>query len=103
MNGQHREVLDNPPSRTLMMSVDIEELENRLRQEMNEKVVAFERQLRKMQQEYQQNADQVHMMQQQVEQDSLEVGDRREALEQASASERAELTRQSDEIKRVKN
>ena len=59
------------------------ELESRLRQEMNEKVGAFEEQLRKMQQEYLQSAYGFQGMQQQGE--------------QVSASERTELTLQLDE------
>ena len=61
------------------------ELESRLRQEMNEKVGAFEEQLRKMQQDYPQSADIFKRMQQQEE--------------QVSASERIELTLQQDEVK----
>ena len=66
---------------------------------MNDKGRAFEEVLRKMQQEYQRNADGVKRMHQQVEQDSVEVERRREALERASASERAELIPQLDEVK----
>ena len=74
-----------------MRSVDIEELENKLRQERNEKVGAFDGQLRKMQQKYQHNTDEVQIKHLQVGQDSLE------------ASEHAELTRQLDDVRRVKN
>ena len=54
----------------------MEELENRLRQEMNEKVGAFQDQLRKMQQDYRQSADGFQGMQQQGEQ--VSVGERTE-------------------------
>ena len=55
---------------------------------MNEKVGAFEEQLRKMQQDYPQSAYGFQGMQQQGE--------------QVSASERTELTLQLDEVKRIK-
>ena len=55
---------------------------------MNEKVGAFEGQLRKMLQDYPQSADEFQGMQQQGE--------------QVSAGERTELTLQLDEVKRVK-
>ena len=55
---------------------------------MNEKVEAFEEQLRKMQQDYPQSADIFQRMQQQEE--------------QMSASERTELTLQHDEVEMVK-
>ena len=61
------------------------ELESRLRQEMNEKVGAFEEQLRKIQQDYPQSADGFQGMQQQ--------GD------QVSAGEHTELTLQLDVVK----
>ena len=75
-------------SRASVRFVDMAELENRLRQEMNEKVGVFEEQLRKMQQDYPQSADRFQRMQQQEE--------------QVSASERNELTLQQDEEKMVK-
>ena len=54
--------------RASVRSIDMEELESRLRQEMNAKVEAFEEQLRKMQQDYMQSADRFQRMQQQKEQ-----------------------------------
>ena len=74
--------------RTSVRSEDMAELESRLREEMNEKVEAFEEQLRKMQQDYPQIADGFQDMQQQGE--------------QVSAGERTELTLQLDEVRRVK-
>ena len=53
----------------------------------DEKVGAFEKQLRMMLQEYQQNADEIKRKQQQVEQDSAEVEYQREALKRESAIE----------------
>ena len=66
----------------------MEELKNRLRQEMNEKVQPFEEQLRKMQQDYPQSADGFQGMQRHEE--------------QMSASESTELTLQQHEVKRDK-
>ena len=60
-------------SRASTISVVIEELENRLRQEMIEIVGAFAEQLRKIQQEYQENADEVHMRHPQVKLDALKA------------------------------
>ena len=71
-----------------MRFVDIAELESRLRQDMNEKVGAFEEQLRKMQQDYPQSADGFEGMQHQGE--------------QVSAGDRTELTIQLDEVKMVR-
>ena len=55
-------------SRASVRSVDMAEMESRLRQEMNEKVGAFEEQLRKMQQDYPQSADGFQGKQQQGQQ-----------------------------------
>ena len=76
-------------ARASVRFVDMEDLKNRLRQELNEKVGALEEQLRKMQQDYPQSAGGSQAMQQHGE--------------HASASELAELTMQLDEVKRVKN
>ena len=85
------------------MSLNIEELEIRLRQEMDEKVGAFDKQLRMMQQEYQHNADGARKWQQQAEQDFDEVKYRREASERETAREQTILDRERDEIKIIKN
>ena len=55
-------------SRASVRSAHMAELESRLRQEMNEKVGAFEEQLRKMQQDYPQSADGFQGKQQQGQQ-----------------------------------
>ena len=54
-------------SRASLRSVDMAELKNRLRQQMDEKFGAWEKQLRKMQQDYPQSAGGFQRMQQQEE------------------------------------
>ena len=84
-------------SRASTMSLNIKELENRLRQKMDEK------QLQMMQHEYQHYADGAQKRQQQAQQDFADVEHRRKESERESAREQIIFDRERDEIKKIKN
>ena len=96
-------------SRASTMSIDMEVMQNRQRQEMEAKVGAFEKKyeltieekMQKLQQEYQRNDNGVKTRQQQMEQDFADVEHQREALKRESVRERTILNREREEMKNI--